>query len=191
MTEYLFVLAAFVLGAMASVVPLQGRTLRGKAAIHALPIWLVSMLLVAVACAGTLGAFGPIGGALEEGKDFVFLAAMAFAMGLLNASVASTTALAVRTTHMTGPATDFGVHLGTAVFSAGADRRKALQLAGLRGGKIAAFAIGAAAMLPLIHTAGHAAFAAPAALIAVAATRSYRSSSTAATTAVLLRSTER
>jgi len=37
------------------------------------------------------------------------MALLAFAMGLMNATVATTTSLAVRTSHMTGPASDFGV----------------------------------------------------------------------------------
>ena len=37
------------------------------------------------------------------------LSLLAFAMGLQNAAVASTTGLAVRTTHLTGPATDLGI----------------------------------------------------------------------------------
>jgi len=173
MAEYILVLAAFVLGAMASVIPLQGRTLRGKPPSHALPLWTVAVILAGIAAVGSTGVFGPIGGQLDEAADFALLGVIAFAMGLLNASVASTTALAVRTTHMTGPATDLGVHLATATFSAGEERRTALRLALLRGGKIAAYAFGAAAMLPFVFGFGHAAFLFPAIVIAVPIARSY------------------
>lgn len=173
LTEYLFVLVAFVVGAMASVIPLQGRTLRGKTPAYGLPLWIVSAILVGVAILGSKGVFGPIGGRLDETGDFALLAVIAFAMGLLNATVASTTALAVRTTHMTGPATDFGVHLATATFTSGEERKLALRLALLRGGKIAGFAIGAAAMIPCVRAFGHAAFAFPAVVIVIAILRSY------------------
>jgi uncharacterized membrane protein YoaK (UPF0700 family) len=91
----------------------------------------------------------------------------------MNASVASSTAVAVRTTHMTGPATDFGVSLAVAWFSEGAKRQEALQLAALRGGKLVAFIVGAALMFPLITRVGHAAFLAPALAIAAATVRSF------------------
>jgi hypothetical protein len=45
----------------------------------------------------------------------------------------------------------------------------------LRGGKIVAFALGAVAMIPVVSRLGHAAFAAPAAIIVLATWRSYES----------------
>ncbi|MDX2090276.1 MAG: YoaK family protein [Kofleriaceae bacterium] len=173
MTEYILVLAAFIVGAMASVIPLQGRALRGKPPRHAAPLWTVSAILLGVAVAGQFGVFGPLGNTIEESRDFAFLAIVAFSMGLLNASVGSTTAVAVRTTHMTGPATDFGVLLATAGFALGDERRRTLALALLRGGKIAAFACGAAMMIPVARTLGFAAFAVPALLVVAATVRSY------------------
>ncbi len=135
MLEYSLVLAAFVFGAMASVIAIQGRALRGKPPLHAAPLFGTVAVLVLTAALGDAGYFGPIGAPAEEAIHFAFLSLLAFGMGLLNATAASSTALAVRVTHMTGPASDFGVHLATAWYCDGEARRQALQLAVLRGGK--------------------------------------------------------
>lgn len=168
MIDYGLVLLAFIVGAMASVLPIQARALRGRAPLHALPLVVVAAILASSGVAGHLGAFGPIGGELEEAADFALLCVLAFAMGLMNASVSTSTALAVRTTHMTGPATDFGVHLATAWISAGDARSQALRAAILRGTKIVSFGVGGALMVPLMSALGHVAFTIPAAFVLVA-----------------------
>ena len=109
MGEYALVLAAFIFGAMTSVLPLQARTARGLRPAPAVGLAAVSLVLVGIAFAGHGGTFGHLGGHAEEPEDFGFMALLAFAMGLMNATVATTTSLAVRTSHMTGPASDFGV----------------------------------------------------------------------------------
>jgi uncharacterized membrane protein YoaK (UPF0700 family) len=94
-------------------------------------------------------------------------------MGLQNAAVATSTGMLVRTTHMTGPATDLGVHLTTALYTEGDARKNALRQAGLRGGKIAAFASGGAAGAALAHTSGYGAFFVPAVVVLVATALSF------------------
>ncbi len=173
MAEYGLVLAAFIAGAMASVIAIQARSFRGLPPLPALPLFGTAAILLGTAAAGVFGVFGAVGGGVEEAGDFAFLSVLAFAMGLMNAAVASSTALAMRTTHMTGPATDFGVTLVTAWLSEGDARRRALYLAGLRGGKVAGFILGAASMVPLVPTFGFLAFLAPATLIIVATVRSF------------------
>lgn len=173
MLEYSMVLAAFIAGAMASVLAIQGRTIEGKRPIHAAPLLGTVAILLTTAALGTAGVFGAVGGHTEETANFVLLSVLAFGMGLLNAGVASSTALAVRTTHMTGPATDFAVSLATAFVTEGETRRQAFQLAGLRGGKVASFIAGAALMFPLVAAFGYGAFVAPAAVVLFATVRSF------------------
>lgn len=171
--EYALALVAFIAGAMMSVLAIQGRVIHGKRPLHAFPLIAVAIVLGAVSFAGHMGAFGRIGGQVEETTDLAFLCVLAFAMGLMNASVASSTALAVRTTHMTGPATDLGVHLAVAWLATAEERKAALRLAALRGGKLVFFFLGAALMVPAVRALGYLAFVAPAGLVLVATARSF------------------
>ena len=85
-----------------------------------MPLVIVAMILTGIAVAGHAGAFGRFGGIhAAEPPPVALLSLLAFAMGLQNAAVASATGMAVRTTHLTGPATDLGIHLGTAWFLRG------------------------------------------------------------------------
>lgn len=171
--DYFIVLVCFIAGAAASVLAIDGRRHRGRHALWSVPLLVVALILTGIAVAGELGAFGAFGGTVEQPVDFFVLSILAFAMGLQNAAVATTTGLAVRTTHMTGPATDLGVHLGTAYFATGDARKSALRGALLRGGKIVSFAAGAAAMVPFAQGAKYLAFALPAAVVLVAAAVSF------------------
>jgi uncharacterized membrane protein YoaK (UPF0700 family) len=171
--DYSVVLGCFIIGAMSATALLEGRHYRQKRPLFALPLVLVSATFVLLGAAGLLGVFGPFGGSVEGPRDFAFLSILAFAMGLQNAAVATSTGLLVRTTHMTGPATDLGVHLTTALYTEGAARSVALRQAGLRAGKIAAFASGGAAGAALAHTSGYGAFFVPAVVVMVATMHSF------------------
>ena len=117
---------------------------------------------------------GPFGAKVASDRPPVpLLAVLSFAMGLQNAAVASTTGLAVRTTHLTGPTTDLGIHLGAALLGRGEDRRSALRGAALRGGKIVAFMAGGVLSVPLAAASGFLALLAPAAFVLVAAGLSF------------------
>lgn len=171
--EYTLVLTSFIVGAIASVIWIQARAMRGKRPRWATPLRAVALILACAAIAGHSGFFGPFGGQLSGEPPFVLLSVLAFAMGLQNAAVASTTGLAVRTTHLTGPATDLGIHLGTAIFAGGKERREAFKGAGLRIGKILAFIVGAGLALPLASRFGYLCLLAPATLVSFAAALSF------------------
>lgn len=173
MAEYGVVVLCFIAGAGASVLALEGRHQRGKQPLHALPLVLVSFVLAGVAVTGHAGAFGPFGASVEQPTDFLLLSLLSFAMGLQNATVATSTGMAIRTTHMTGPATDLGVHLATSFFTEGEARRNALRGAALRGGKIIAFATGGALMVPVVHAGGYLAFLFPGMIIVAATALSF------------------
>ena len=169
-------LACFILGSMASVLSLEGRMRRGKTPRYALPLLVVAAILASVALAGWLGLFGPFGQTVEEPADFAMLSVLGFAMGLQNAAVSTATGMAIRTTHMTGPATDLGVHLATSFFISGEARAFALRSAALRGGKLAAFILGGVAMVPICRAGGYLAFVVPAVTTSIAAALSFRPS---------------
>jgi uncharacterized membrane protein YoaK (UPF0700 family) len=171
--EYALVLLCFIAGAMASVLAIDGRYYQGKRPLHALPLVAVSGVLVLVAVAGSAEVFGPFGASVEEPADFTLLSLLGFAMGLQNAAVATSTGLAVRTTHLTGPATDLGVHLGTLLYAQGEVRQAALRGALLRGGKIFSFVLGAVVMVPVARSSQYLAFLLPAALVLLATVLSF------------------
>lgn len=171
--DYAVVLGCFIAGAMSSTALLEGRHFQKKRPLYAAPLLLVSSVLVGIGVAGSFGVFGTFGGSIEGPRDFAFLSILAFAMGLQNAAVATSTGQLVRTTHMTGPATDLGVHLTTALYADGEARRTAFRHAGLRAGKIAAFATGGAVGAALAHSSGYGAFFVPAVVILLATALSF------------------
>jgi uncharacterized membrane protein YoaK (UPF0700 family) len=169
--ESLTLLAAFILGAMTSVLAIQGRVARGLRPLHAAPLVAVAGLLVLASIGGHFDLFGPMGGT-ENG--FTLICLLAFAMGLQNASVTTSTASLVRTTHLTGPATDLGVHLSMAWVSNNAQERgQMLRLAALRMLKLAAFGLGAMLMVPLAREHGYLAFSLPAVMVLAATVNTF------------------
>lgn len=173
MFEYAIVLGCFILGAAVAVLAIERRTLLTGRPWHAAPLLGVSALLLVVALLGRLGIWGPFGGAVEEPADFALLAILGFAMGMQNATVATSTGMMVRTTHLTGPATDLGVHLAMSCLTAGEPRRAAMRGAALRAGKIASFLIGAGLMVPTVAALGWLAFLVPSAAVALATLLSF------------------
>lgn len=168
------VVLCFILGAMSSVVSIQGRTMRGKRPVHALPLILVGATLCLVASLGHLDLFGRFGAEVDTLGDFALLSMLSFAMGMQNASVATSTGQLVRTTHLTGPATDLGVGLASSLYLQGSDRTEVLRVAALRAGKIVAFATGAGLAVPLARNLQYLTFFVPAAFVFTAAFLSFR-----------------
>lgn len=139
--DYSLVLLSFIAGACASEFLLGSGPIRkgmGRS------LLCVAGILASIALAGRLDAFDAFSQGLEDPRTFVFLGALAFAMGLQNGSIATATGGRVRTTHMTGPATDLGVALARLTSNSKKERVAATQLARLRAIKIAGFILGAA-----------------------------------------------
>ena len=171
--EYLLVLFCFMTGAGGAVVMVRKLGREGRALPYWMPLTLVAMVLVAVAGLGTAGAFGVFGGSVEAAPDFALLCVLSFAMGMQNAAVASSTGMAVRTTHMTGPATDLAVAMATLLVGKSEERGRAKKSVVLRATKLAAFVAGAVAMVPLCGRVGFLAFLVPAAACATATISSF------------------
>jgi uncharacterized membrane protein YoaK (UPF0700 family) len=171
--DFVLVLISFIAGAMASSVLINGRAHRGKRPLHALPLVIVAAATIAVGLAGHAGLLGTFGGAVDESGDFVLLSVLSFASGLQNAAVATSTGLLVRTTHLTGPATDLGIHLAELAYVKGTARAAAKRHALLRAGKIVAFAIGAVSGAALARSVEFLAFLLPAVLVLAAAALSF------------------
>ena len=172
--EYAVVFLSFVLGAAAAVVLARYRAGEGGRDRWATPLLCVVFILVLVALSGHFGLYGKFGGTLAtDPPPVVLLSLLAFAAGLQNATVASTTGMSVRTTHLTGPTTDVGMLLGAACFSTRAERRAALAGAALRGGMVVAFALGAGLSVPATGRFGYLALLVPTAFVLVAVALSF------------------
>jgi uncharacterized membrane protein YoaK (UPF0700 family) len=165
-SEFAVVVVSFLVGAMASVFVILSRLTPDRRPRWATPLLIVTALLAGIGLAGHQGLFGPFGATPEDDPpSHILLALLSLAMGMQSAAVASTTGLAVRTTHLTGPMTDLGIHLASAMIAQGEPRRAALRGAMLRGGKVAAFVCGAALSMPLADHFGYLTFLVPAAFI--------------------------
>lgn len=171
--DFALVLVSFVVGAMTSAWLINARAQRGKTPLHVVPLLGVAAATAGVAFAGHAGLLGAFGGEVDETVDFVLLSVLSFASGLQNASVATSTGLLVRTTHLTGPATDLGIHLVELVYAEGEARQKAMQHALLRTGKIVGFTLGAAAGVWLAHSIQFLAFLVPSAVVMLATVLSF------------------
>jgi uncharacterized membrane protein YoaK (UPF0700 family) len=172
--EYGAVLVAFLAGATAAVLTIQMRANFGGRTRWATPLFTVAAILSAVAIAGGSGWFGVFGGTVaSDPPPVALLAVLAFAMGMQNAAVASTTGLAVRTTHLTGPVTDLGIHLATALLSRDREQLAALRGAALRGGKVVAFVAGAGLSFSLSSVLGYFILLPAAACVLIAAILSF------------------
>lgn len=171
--EYLAVLVCFIVGAASAVVVLDGRRLRGLPSFPWIPLCTVAVLLAGCALAGHLGAFGDFGAEVESRRDFVLLWILAFAMGLQNASVANATGALVRTTHMTGTATDLGVALAFLLLrdTSPDTRQAARRTLILRGAKVVAFIVGGMAAALVVPHLAYLSFLIPAAICVGVAVR--------------------
>lgn len=168
--DYVLVAFAFVVGAMLSFRLIDGRRVNNQDPWPTAPLFMVAGCLVLVALLGASDAFGPFGQTVETTGDFVLLGILAFAMGLQNASVATTTGMIVRTTHMTGPLTDFSVALSAYLSNAPeAVRETARESAVLRGSKILAFVMGCAFAALISPLTGYTTYLVPAVVLSVAA----------------------
>jgi uncharacterized membrane protein YoaK (UPF0700 family) len=171
--DFVVVLLCFILGAMSSVLLIDGRHHRGLKPLYWLPLTLTGTLLAVVAVAGVAGGFGGFGVDMDLPRDFALLSLLSLASGLQNAAVSTTTRLMVRTTHMSGPATDFGVDLAVFLFSTGEARQRAGRGALLRGAKLASFVLGGFAGALLASRFQFGVFFAPATLVLLATALSF------------------
>jgi uncharacterized membrane protein YoaK (UPF0700 family) len=99
--ELLAVPLSFLAGAMSSGVLIDHRKALGKRPYYPISMGLIFSILLAVFLWGLWGLH----------HEMVLVAALCYACGLQNASIVSATQGTVRTTHLTGILTDFGIYL--------------------------------------------------------------------------------
>jgi uncharacterized membrane protein YoaK (UPF0700 family) len=104
--EMLFIPLGFILGCAVA-----GYFTEIKKGRFEIPLMILSMLLAIISFAGSMHLFGSFGEPLIMQRDFILLFMLCFAAGLQNAALASMTGGLIRTTHMTGIATDIGLSI--------------------------------------------------------------------------------
>lgn len=166
---YLTVVAAFVFGSIASTaIGILGYR-RGVNGIYAYAILLEAILLGALGCADLF--------VLTTSRINVLVLGLAFLMGMQNAIVTRLSDARVRTTHISGMATDLGIELAIAADSLLGNRRQADSLEnrrklGLHFQSILSFLIGGVAGVAAYRSIGAYLWLACAAIIAILSVRS-------------------
>jgi uncharacterized membrane protein YoaK (UPF0700 family) len=126
---------------------------------------LVFICLTLAAVLGGLGFFGTFG-ETDLQTEYVLIALLCTASGLQNSAVSVASGHTVRTTHMTGNTTDLGIGI-VRVWSLKkhtASYDDEVRAAGLRGGIITAFSLGAAVSGALFMRLHYVGFLFPAAI---------------------------
>jgi uncharacterized membrane protein YoaK (UPF0700 family) len=107
----------FVFGAFVSGTLTVTRDLNGKPARYDFVSFIIFFLLLIVFLLGNGGYFGEFGEPLVLHRDFALLSILCFICGAQNACYAVLTLGQIRTTHLTGLSTDFGVELSKVTFN--------------------------------------------------------------------------
>ncbi len=70
---------------------------------------IIFLNILFISVAGTMGFLGEFGESLSQQRDFLLLFLLSFTCGLQNAVISSASGAVIRTTHLTGLTTDFGI----------------------------------------------------------------------------------
>lgn len=164
MAEYGAVLISFLVGGFAAPWLMRVRTGRFSGLPFALLV--VCGLLCLTSVLGHRGTFGGFGTGVETTGDFVLLVILSLAMGVQNAATSLFTRNQVRTTHMTGTATDLALSASLFVRpeADSPTRPELLRGGALRAANIGTFILGAVGAVELAPR-GYALFLAPAGLL--------------------------
>ena len=112
---YVFLAAAvfFILGSVFTTILLGGHSIESQKVTFAWPVFIEAIIISFVGVLGTLSGreFFPI----HNSYDSLYVHCLTFAMGMQNAILRQASGVVVRTTHMTGVATDIGIAIGSAV----------------------------------------------------------------------------
>jgi uncharacterized membrane protein YoaK (UPF0700 family) len=120
--SFFFATGLFVAGAFVTTLCLRGQTIERRTRRFMVPLWLEMCCICYVVLYATadgrlllqsLNFHLPSPASVQQNSNFIYV--LSFAMGLQNALIRQASGTIVRTTHMTGVATDIGISLATAV----------------------------------------------------------------------------
>lgn len=157
--ELLLIPLGFISGCVVAGFFTDAKIIKNRAPNFQLPFLVISFLLAVAGIAGHEGWFGSFGEPLRLQRDFALLFILCFSCGLQNATIVSLTNGSVRTTHMTGIATDIGLNISRYLVRPEKTERAWLSLRIL---KFTFFTLGAAFGAILFSKLGHLGFLVPA-----------------------------
>jgi len=111
MFSTLLVPVFFVFGAMISAWFVERQRIREKSPRYSVVFSIIILNLIFIAMYGSAGFFGEFCEPFNFGRDMFLLFLLCFTCGLQNAVISSASGAVIRTTHLTGPTTDFGIGL--------------------------------------------------------------------------------
>ena len=109
--ELLTIPFSFLLGAIVAAFLVDDRQAKGLRPAYVIVTGLILFLLLSVITIGLIGGFGPFGEPFELLQDVALVSSLCMACGLQNASGVTATQGTIRTTHLTGILTDYGINL--------------------------------------------------------------------------------
>ena len=156
----------FLFGVMIAAFFVDRRIHKKQEPLYSLVMLLVALCLIFAAVGGYFGTFGSFGDVVNLKKDYSLLALLSMASGLQNSAITTASGSTVRTTHLTGLTTDFGIGLVRSFYSdADSEQRyQLIQANWLRIGTYISFVLGSAIGAVLFLRVGYWGFLFPAAL---------------------------
>lgn len=101
----------FVFGAMLSAWSVERQRIRERSPRYSFVFSIIIINLLFIALYGSAGYFGEFGESFRQGRHYFLLFLLSFTCGLQNAVISSASGAVIRTTHLTGLSTDFGIGL--------------------------------------------------------------------------------
>lgn len=111
MFEMLLVPICFLAGVIICAWNIERRRIRELTPRYSFIFSFIVLNILFISVCGSLGFLGDFGEPLSYQRDYLLLILLAFTCGLQNAVISSASGAVIRTTHLTGPTTDFGIAL--------------------------------------------------------------------------------
>lgn len=101
----------FLFGVIISAWNIERQRIKHKVPRYPLVFSFIFLNILLITMLGVQGYLGEFGEPLSTERNYFLLFLLAFTCGLQNAVISSASGMVVRTTHLTGPTTDFGIGL--------------------------------------------------------------------------------
>lgn len=132
----------YLLGVMVSAWFIERRRLKNIVPKYSLVFGFIILNLVLISLGGVSGQFGAFGETFNYSRDYILLFLLVYTCGLQNAVISSASGYVIRTTHLTGLTTDFGIGIIRLWTTRAQIEKKEIFVFWCRAGIILSFTIG-------------------------------------------------